>query len=199
MKSTTLYQLGGAAMIIAAVLYAISSVMYFATGQPAAPTALGLWLNFAGDTLLVLGLGALYARQASRAGVLGLVGYVLLVVATMFFIGNYAVTMGVAGGLFTSEQTAQVPAYAFALAVMPWLWLAGLVVFGIATYRAGVFPKYAGALLVLLAIANQFNGLAIVAVVFSVLAPVAWGWLGWALLSEGRGVARKAPVRSPAL
>lgn len=191
MKSAVILQLGGAAMLIAAVLYGVGNVMYFAAGQPTAPTTLGLWLSFAGDTLLVLGLGALYARQARRAGVLGLAGYVLLVVATMFFIGNYAVTQGVVAGLFTTEQTAQVPAYAFATAVMPWLWVAGLVLFGIATYRAGVFPKVAGALLVLLAIVMPFNGLSIVAPIFAVLSSVAWGWLGWALFTDGRAVSRE--------
>ena len=192
MKSTALFQLGGAAMLIAAILYGVANVLYFASGQSTAPTSLGLWLAFAGDTLLVLGLSALYARQSQRAGILGLAGYALLVVATMFFIGNYAVTQGVVAGLFTADQTAQVPTYAFATAVMPWLWFAGLVVFGIATYRAGVFPKYAGALLVLLAVVMQFNYLPIVAPIFAVLSPVAWGWLGWSLLMEGRVISREA-------
>jgi hypothetical protein len=140
----------------------------------------------------VLGLGAVYARQARRAGVLGLAGYVLLVVATMFFIGNYAVTLGVVAGLFTTEQTAQVPSYALATAVMPWLWFAGLVVFGIATYRARVFPKYTGGLLIALAIVQQLAGMmSIAAVVFALLSFAGWGGLGWALLRGRRGAARE--------
>ncbi len=186
MKSSAIFQLGGAAVLGAAILYAIANLIYFLSGQPTAPTSLGLWVAFAGDTLLLLGLGVVFARQSHQTGIAGLVGYVLLVVATLFFIGSYAVTLGVVAGLFTAEQTAQVPTYAFATAVMPWLWFTGLIVFGIATYRAGVFPKYAGALLVLLGIAFQFNGLPIVAMIFAVLSPVAWGWLGWALLMEGR-------------
>jgi hypothetical protein len=190
MKSRTLFQLGGAAILIATVLYAVNNVLYFASGQSAEPTTLGLWLDFTGDTLLVLGLGAVYARQARRAGVLGLAGYVLLVVATMFFIGNYAVTQGVVAGLFTAEETAQVATYAFALAVMPWLWFAGLVVFGLATYRAGVLPKYTGALLIVFAVVQRLTGVvSIVAWVFALLSFATWASLGWALWREGRGVA----------
>lgn len=193
MKPVVLFQLGGAAIVIAAILYGIGNLMYFLSGQSTAPTATGLWLAFVGDTLLVLGLGALYARQSARAGVVGLAGYVLLVVATMFFIGNYAVTLGVVAGLFTAQDTAQIPSYAFATTIMPWLWSAGLILFGIATYRARVLPKYTGALLVLMGVVMHFTGmLSIAAMISSVLATVAWGWLGWVLLMEGRSVAREA-------
>jgi len=194
MKSSSLFQLGGAAILIAAILYAIANLAYFLGGQPDAPTALGLWLSFSGDTLLLLGLGALYARQSHRAGILGLVGYVLMFVATMFFIGNYAVSLGVAAGAISNEQIAQVPAYSLSNMVTPWLWFAGLIVFGISIYRAQVFPKYAGVLLILLALVQQLTGpLAFTRPIFAILSSVAFGWLGWALLTH-RSVATREPV-----
>jgi hypothetical protein len=194
MKSSSLFQLGGIAILIAAILYAIGDLIYFLSGQPTAPTVLGLWIAFFGDTLLVLGLGALYARQSHRAGILGLVGYVLLVVATMFFIGNYAVSLGVAAGVISNEQIAQVPAYTLSSSIMPWIWFAGLIVFGISIYRAQVFPKYAGALLVLVALVQQLTGLVDFAgPIFAFLSVVAWAWLGWVLLT-GRSVVSREPI-----
>lgn len=187
MKTSTLFQLGGIAVLADAVLYAIANLIYFLSGQPQAPTTTGLWINFAGDTLLLLGLGALFARQSHRGGILGLAGYVLMVVATMFFIGSYAVSLGVAEGAITNEQVAQVSAYNLSSSVMPWIWFAGLIAFGISIYRAEVFPKYAGVLLILVAILQQsiqFAGFLIP--VFAVLSPVVWAWLGWALLMGNR-------------
>ena len=189
MKTTSLFQLGGIAVLLAAILSGIGNLIYFLSGQPDAPTALGLWIAFFGDTLLVLGLGALFARQSQRGGLLGLVGYVLLVLATMFFVGSYAVSLGVAAGVISDEQIAQVPSYALSSSIMPWIWFAGLIVFGISIYRAQVFPKYAGALLVLLALVQQLTGpLAFTRPIFAILSFVAWAWLGWILLTDKRVV-----------
>jgi hypothetical protein len=189
MKTTSLFQLGGIAVLLSAILFGIGNLMYFLSRQPDDPTTLGLWIAFFGDTLLVLGLGALFARQSQRGGILGLLGYVLLVLATMFFIGSYAVSLGVAAGVFSDEQIAQVPSYAAPISIMPWIWFAGLIVFGTAIYRAQVFPKYAGALLVLMALVQQLTGsLAFTRPIFAILSFVSWVWLGWILLTEGRVV-----------
>jgi hypothetical protein len=70
---------------------------------------------------------------------------------------------------------------------MPWIWFAGLILFGIAIYRAQILPKYAGALLVLLALVQQLTGpLAFTRPIFAVLSFGAWAWLGWALLRDNR-------------
>ena len=193
MKPSSLFQLGGIAILSAAVLYAVGNLSYFLGGQPVGPTASGVWINFIGDTLLLLGLGALYARQAQRAGILGLAGYITTVVATMLFIGNYAVTMGVVAGAFTNEQIAQVSTYTVLLAIMPWLWMVGLILFGVATYRAQVLPKYAGALLAVTAVVQQLTGIApFIQPIFAVLSFVAFAWLGWALLRGNRVAASEA-------
>jgi hypothetical protein len=188
-KTSSLFQLGGIAVLLASILYGIGSLMYFLSGQPEAPTAPGLWIAFFGDALLVLGLGALFARQSQRGGLLGLVGYVLLVVATMLYVGSYAVSLGVAAGVISNEQVAQVPAYALSSSIMLWIWFAGLIAFGIAIYRAHVFPKYAGALLVLVAVVQQLASVvASAAPIFAISSVVAWAWLGWSLLMDKRAV-----------
>jgi hypothetical protein len=185
MKTTTLFQLGGVAVLLTAFLSAIGNLMYFLSGQPDAPTTSGLWMAIFSDVLLLFGLGALFARQAERGGVLGLVGYVLLVLASLYFLGSEAIGLGVAAGAISSEQTAQVAAYSFADSIFPWLWTAGLILFGISIYRAQVFPRYAGALLVLLAIVQQLAGpLAFTRPIFAVVAVASWAWLGWELYAK---------------
>jgi hypothetical protein len=182
MKTTTLFQLGGIAVLLTAFLSAIGNLMYFLSGQPDAPTTSGLWIAIFSDALLVFGLGALFTRQAQRGGILGLLGYILLVLGNLYFIGSEAVGLGVAAGVISNEQTAQVSAYTMANSIFPWFWTAGLVIFGISIYRAQVFAKYAGALLVLLAFVQQLTGpLAFTRPIFAMIAVASWAWLGWEL------------------
>jgi hypothetical protein len=185
MKTTSLFKLGGIVVFLSSLLSSIGNLMYFLAGQPDAPTTSGLWIAIFSDVLLMFGLGALFARQAQQGGILGLVGYVLLMLASLYFIGSEAVGLGVAAGVISNEQIAQVSAYTLANSIFPWFWTAGLILFGISIYRAQVFPKYAGALLVLLAFVQQLTGpLAFTRLIFAVLAVTAWAWLGWELYSK---------------
>jgi hypothetical protein len=197
MKRTTLFQLGGIAVLLSAILAAIGNLMYFLSGQPDAPTTPGLWIAIFGDAFLVFGLAALFARQAPRGGVSGLIGYVLLVLALLYFVGSEAIGLGIAAGAISNEQIAQVPAYALSDSIFPWCWTAGLIIFGIAIYRAQVFPRYAGALLVLTAFMQQLAGpLAFTRPIFAVIAVASWAWLGWALYSRaGIREDEQQPVR----
>jgi hypothetical protein len=103
----------------------------------------------------------------------------------MFFVGSYAVSMGVAAGVISNEQIAQVPAYTVSTSIMSWIWFAGLIAFGVSIYRAQVFPKYAGALLIVVAVLQQLTGFVdFVAPIFAILSVVVWAWLGWALLMD---------------
>ena len=193
MKTTSLFQLGGVAVLPSAVLAAIGNLMYFLSGQPDAPTTSGLWIAIFGDVLLVFGLGALFTRQVQQGGVLGFVGYVFLVLALLYFVGSEAVGLGVAAGVISTEQTVQVPAYSFSNSIFPWFWTAGLILFGISIYRAKVFPRYAGALLVLTAFVQQLAGpLAFIRPIFAVIAVASWAWLGWSLYSNA-GIQQDEP------
>jgi hypothetical protein len=185
MKTKTLFQLGGIAMLLSAILAAIGNLLYFLSGQPDAPVTSWLWIAIFSDILLVFGLGAVFARQAQQGGILGLAGYVLLVLALLYFVGSEAVGLGVAAGAISLEQTAQVPAYALSDSIFPWFWTAGLILLGISIYGAQVFPKHAGALLVLLAFVQQLTGpLAFTRPIFAVTAVASWAWLGWILLRD---------------
>ena len=185
MKTTSLFQLGGFAILLSAILTGIGNLIYFLSGQPDLPIAPDLWRGIFAGALFVLGLGALFARQSGQGGILGLVGYVLLICATIFFIGSDAVALGVAAGAFSEGQIAQVSSYTLSSTIMPWIWVAGLLAFGISIYRAQVFPKYAGVLLLLVGLLQSLTGpLAITRPIYAVCYFAAWAWLGWELYSK---------------
>ena len=192
MKTTSLFQLGGLAVLLSTILTGIGDLIYFLSGQPDVPTAQLLWRGIFAGALMVLGLGALFARQSQQGGLLGLVGYVLLVWANIFFIASDVVDLGVSAGVISNDQIAQVPAYALSSSIMSWIWVAGLIAFGISIYRAQVFPKYAGALLVLLGLIQPLTGpLAFTRPIYAVCYFVAWAWLGWILLTDKSVISRE--------
>lgn len=193
MKPTTLFQLGGIAVLLSAILTGIGRLIYFLSGQPALePTPL-IWRGIFAGVFFVLGFGALFARQSQRGGVLGLIGYLLIVLAQMYFVGSDAVALGVAAGVVSNEQILRVPSYALLDSILPWIWVIGLIAFGLSIYRAQVFPKYAGALLILLGLIQPLAGLlAFMRPIYAVCYFVAWAWLGWALYSKA-GIQKDEP------
>jgi hypothetical protein len=137
---------------------------------------------------LVLALGGLvglYARQARGTGVLGIVGFVAAFSGT-------ALSVGIAWLPF--------PAPSLALgasgigAVVTWVGLVltfvGWALFGVATIRAGVFPRSAALVLMFGAV---FSFLAFVGLPGTLVLDAAIAWMGLALLAGGA-----APARSPA-
>jgi hypothetical protein len=148
----------------------------------------------------LLGLTGLYLRQAAKAGWLGLVGYVLfsfwLVLIMGFSFVEAFVLPRIAHtapafvqswmGMFTG------PKGTFDMGALPTIWtltapvyILGGLLFGIATWRAGMLPRWAGALLaagtVLAPVASQLPNAAQPKVAVPV--GVALVWLGYALWS----------------
>jgi len=190
MKTTSLFRLGGIAVLLPAILYGINSLIHFLSGQE--PTSLVFLIAIVADAFFVLGLGALFARQSHRGGILGLVGYVILVWARMYFAASDAVSLGVLAGVISNEEIAQVPVYALSSSIMPWVWAAGLIVFGLSIYRAQVFPKYAGALLVLVGLLQPLTGpLSFTRPIYAACYYIALAWLGWILLMDKSVVSRE--------
>jgi len=185
MKTKSLFQLGGIAVLLSAILTGIGNLIYFLSGQPDQPTAQFLWRGIFAGALMMLGLGALFARQSQRGGMLGLVGYVFLVLATIYFVVSDAVGLGLSAGAISNEQITQVPSYALADSILPWVWVAGLIAFGMSIFRVQVFPKYAGVLLILVGLLQPLTGpLAFTRPIYAVCYFVAWAWLGWNLYSK---------------
>ncbi len=161
----------------------------------------------------LIGMAGLYARQAEKAGWLGLAGYVLFSLWLALILGFTFVEVFILPALATVAPTFvdgwlgmfTGSASAVDLGALPLLWtltgpiyILGGLLFGIATFRAGILPRWAG---ILLAVGTVLGPAAIL---FppeyqpKVAVPVglALAWLGYALWSERRAqVAQPAPAR----
>lgn len=185
MKTTSLFQLAGIAILLSALLTGLGRLIYFLSGQPAEPITWDIWRGIFAGILFVLGFGALFARQLQRGGILGLVGYIFIMLAQIYFVGSDAVALGVAEGVVSQEQILQVQSYVLLDSMLPWVWVAGLIMFGVSIYRAQVFPNYAGVLLILLGLIQPLAGwLAFIRPIYALFYFTAWAWLGWDLYSK---------------
>jgi hypothetical protein len=155
MSSQALFRLSGLALLLSLPLQIAGHLMHppgervvdllSPLQQPAHLLAFGAWV------LVALGLPALCALQAQRAGVLGLVGYILtmLVAALHFYLLLYETYPVVL--MARAEATRDLVATGGELAhgagalapIVPVLILAHFV-FGVAILRAGVLPRWTG-------------------------------------------------------
>ena len=169
------------------------------------------YLSLVMDLLGLLGIAGIYARQVEKSGWLGLAGYLLfslfwaLDVAFHFieaFVEPVMATeapkfvaglLGMVNGVPSEISLGAIPGI-YALDGIAGYVLGGLL-FGIATFRAGILPRWAGGLLALGAmlplllsslVHHPFDRL------FAVPVGLALAWLGYALFSEHR-----APASEP--
>jgi hypothetical protein len=161
-------------------------------------TVIGGTLVLTAHVVLVFALIALYAAQVEESGLLGTLGMVLGVVGTTLVSGVIFVEIaGASGAEVDAILGAGLPS-AFAL-LGGLAFLIGLILFGIMTLQAGVFPRWAGLLLIVGDVvfgAGSFAGAAstIFEVIGAALTCVALVWLGLSLLS-GRGALTVQPAR----
>jgi hypothetical protein len=169
------------------------------------------YLSVVMDILGLLGLAGLFARQVEKSGWLGLAGYLLfslfwaLSMAFHFieaFISPVVATMapkfveGLLGLVTNTPSEISLGAFpaVYMLAGMAGYLLGGLL-FGIATFRAGVLPRWAGGLLAVGTILPVVLSSLVHHPYDRILAvPVglALAWLGFALFTE-----RRVPVSEP--
>lgn len=149
----------------------------------------------------VLGMAGLYARQAERTGWLGLVGFILLSLWLVMVMGFSFVEAFILPRVAT-ELPAFVEAWMgmfnapvgqFDLGVLPTMWtltgpvyILGGLLFGIATFRAGILPRWAGALLALSTVLAPIGAFLPNASQPKLAMPMGLtlAWLGYALWSE---------------
>jgi len=153
--------------------------------------------------LFLLGITGLYARQVNKAGWLGLVGFLLLslcwsiqlafIFAEAFILPPLATEapqfvegiLAVVSGQPAEGNLGDLPTL-FALAGIPYM-LGGLL-FGIATFRAGILSRWAASLLAVASILTPLAALLPHATQRLAGIPVglAIAWLGYSLWSERR-------------
>lgn len=159
MRAVALYRLSGLAVMIGMTVDGIASVLYSRAGgialyrDPLVP--IDDLAKLFGSLIFLIGFPGLYAFQATRAGKLGLAGFALsffglavLEVSTealFAFAGpvlaaRHQTRFLLQGGLEQNLGDGFTGYFAFSYAVV----VAGFLSFGIATFRAGVYPRWAG-------------------------------------------------------
>jgi hypothetical protein len=205
--ASTLMRLAGISAMVTGLCFLVIGTLHPVNEPSAVTTAAWLYAHIAATALGFFGLfgmAGLYARQAEKAGWLGLIGFILF---------SFWMTMVSGFSLFEAfilpKLASTSPAYVqgflgmfsgasseIDLGILPTLWkisepmyILGPLLFGIATFRAGVLPRWAGALFVAGATLGPVGAL-LVAPEFQPLVMVpnglALAWLGYALFSERR-------------
>ena len=126
--STLMLRLSGWFLLFGGLLMAVTNFHL-----PISPVVAAL-INLVGGVLLLLGLPALYARQATQVRWIGLVGLIIIWLDTLIF----PVLQGGIGGLMPALTPPD-----FLYIIGP-LTIIGTLLFGIMTMRAHVFPRWLG-------------------------------------------------------
>ena len=160
------------------------------------------YITFAMLTLFVVGIAGIYARQVEKVGWLGLAGFIILNIGLLLNIAGAAIEAFVEPLLATSnpEFVASFNAmvmgtpYDLDLGAIPAMWsasslafMAGTLLFGIASLRAGVLSRWGSGVLAFglvigLPVATVLGNVRLAAIPIS----VGLAWLGYSLWSEGR-------------
>jgi hypothetical protein len=205
--ATNLIRWAGLAAMVAGIIFVVIQTVHPPDVLASVTTSRWAIVHYLGITMCFLGLlgmTGLYARQVDAAGWLGLAGYLLfslfyaITLAFQFAEAFISPPLATAAPTFVegfqgivSKHASEVNLGAlpvvYALNGVPYL-LGGLL-FGIATLRAGILPRWAAGLLVfgtvlpILAsklVTHPFDRL------FAVPVGVALAWMGYALWSERR-------------
>jgi hypothetical protein len=215
-STAALMRLAGVSALLAGVCFIVMG-LFHPVNVPESVTT-DSWVNVhifatAMGVFGMFGMAGLYTRQAEKSGWLGLAGFLLIslwfgLVMPLSFVEAFILPSLVSEspafvegflGMFTGVAS-QVN-----LGILPALWnisgplyIFGPLLFGIATFRAGVLPRWAGALLTLGALLIPVG--AVVPPEYQpevALIPVglAIAWLGVALFSERREKTSEAMLK----
>ena len=202
MNSSRPIRWGGPAAMLGGALYValfgVTALIYGVFAEQTEGTFLGAHafihsLDVSMFALLALGAAGVYTRQKDRLGKLGKAGfYTTLAGFGLSVLGGLAI---IAVGLAVSDEATLGILDVITHPLAHLLYALGSLLFGIATYRTGILPRW-GALLAgvgpiwLFALFNLgFGGGQSFVVVFVpvVVTGLGWMWLGHALLSEKKG------------
>jgi hypothetical protein len=215
--AATLMRLAGVSAMAAGLCFLVIG-MFHSVNEPSAVDA--TWVNvhvFA--TALgffgLFGMAGLYARQVEESGWLGLIGFLLFTV-WMTLVSGFSFVEAFILPQLASASPAYVAGFLnmfsggpseVDLGALPTIWnisgpmfILGPTLFGIATFRAGVLPRWAGALLALTLVLAPVGGMLppeLQPKVIMIPIGLALAWLGYALFSERHANATElVPARS---
>jgi hypothetical protein len=215
MSSTTLFRLSGIVLLLGAAVSVIAGLMtlFFDSSLSASPSTIQspLWstywsLVFVALALVLMGLPALYLRQAGgRGGLLGLIAVFLVVLGSFLGMAITAYSVSIMPLLAAKAPNLINAGYESSLALFgigaTAFGIIGPILLGIAVIRAKVFPSFIGILLIVAAVlspSTEFSGLlfTLLGLVGTIAAAIAYGWVGM-ILTQQQNVAEAEAVYPP--
>ena len=183
------------AAVVGGVLFVIGDLLGLVTfgGEVAETATTGAFfvqqfLYLLGSVLILFGLFGLYASQSEATGTLGLVGFLIAFLGTALAAGAGWDQAFIAPRIAELEPgLLGMPNLAFPLSFA--IFAVGWLLFGIATLRAGVYPRVAAILLIVGAV------LTFVSFLFpasGLVLGIGVAWLGFVLFTGG-----SAPAEQP--
>lgn len=217
MSAQTLYRLSGWSLLLGGAVTIILNIVnnyafpsnnsgFDPSVVTAAPFQIVNLLLFVGGILTLLGAPGIYLRQARKAGVLGLIGFILLFITgillgLVFEIIDVLVIPWIASVAPKLAEGSGPPSLFVFFLVAGLLATVAALLFGIATLRAAILPRGAAIVLLVAAIINLLNFAPFPPVLSNLLgtaSPVLYGlalaWFGYGLLAERREGVAQAPV-----
>jgi len=153
MSTANLIRWSGLSAILGGVLFPLAAIVH-PNGEDLASVSLNAWvpahlLGMVAVMLLHLGLVGLYARQVEQAGTLGLIGFSLafaggVIASTIQYVASTVVPLIAARAPALFDRAMTPPALAPPLFVLGFV--LGHILFGVATMRARVLPRWSGLL-----------------------------------------------------
>jgi hypothetical protein len=206
MTSSSLMRLAGVSAVVAGLCFLVIG-MFHPLNEPSAVDVTWVNVHIAATALGFFGLfgmAGLYARQVEESGWLGLAGF-LLFTAWMTLVCGFSFVEAFILPKLATESPAFIAGWmgmfsgapsAVDLGILPMIWnisgpifILGPVLFGIATFRARVLPRWAGALLALNAVLVPLGALVppeYQPKIIMIPIGLALAWLGYALWAERR-------------
>ncbi|MFC0190504.1 hypothetical protein ACFFJY_19670 [Fictibacillus aquaticus] len=197
-------RVAGVFALLAGILYI--GIQFVHPADQLSSVNTSLWVAVACATSLMslfslIGLSGIYSRQAEEAGWLGLIGFIFfslfwLLSMNFSFIEAFVLPLlttdapefvkGIAGLFSGTTSTADLGIFPVLAPIAGILYGFGGLLFGIATYRARVFPRMAGALLAFAAVVTF--AAAVIPHPFDRVLAIPMGaaliWLGYTLWAE---------------
>jgi hypothetical protein len=151
MSGQNLLRLSGIALLVGGPVYIIFDVLNIFTSQGSdAPSPYAAIFGLLGSIFLIMGLPGFLVRQATKAGILGLIGWIVFLCGALLGTG---LLLNAIVFFPLEPQTAQsglppAPIFALILTLLA-TQLVGGVLLGIATIRARIFSSWVGWLLII--------------------------------------------------